>query len=238
MKCCVILLVWALAAATSQASGTITSFEPDSARVQRDREPMIETPIWLGSNWGVNSLYRSGGDGLVSGPVYFSGIGLGATWPWKSRRQGYVEWHYGLRHVRHEYPGYVFVGGNFVPAPSVYTERIDLLALRGGVEQRFGRRRTPWCTAGGGTGYALNVGDAAEVAFELTARTTFFAYPTANTRVGLMLSAGPTWFGRGSGLYVVSGSGGEPSTLRTHFDLALRLERRLRFPKAVADAEE
>lgn len=231
------MFVCLLFAAPTQAAG-ITSFEPDTTRVRGDREPMVETPIWLGSSWALGSLYRAGADGLWNGPLNFAGFGFGATWPWKSRRQGYAEWHYGVRNIRHEVPSTIFVGGILEPWTYIYTERLDLFAIRGGVEQRFGRRRTPWCTAGGGTGYAFNAGDVSAAAFELTARTAVFAYPSENTRVGLMLSAGPTWLGRGSATTIAFGNGREESTLRTHFDLTLRFERRLRFPKAVADAEQ
>ncbi len=237
MKRCGMLFVCLLAASTARASG-ITSFEPDTTRVQREHEPMVDTPIWLGSSWALGSLYRPDAHGLVKGPLYFGGFGFGATWPWKSRRQSYAEWHYGVRHVLHEVPSYIFFGGSQVLSTYVYTERVDLFELRSGVEQRFGRRRTPWCTAGGGIGYAMNAGDALVVEFELSARTTWFAYPTENTRVGLMLSAGPAWFGRGGVADFGFGSNSEESNFRTHFDLTLRFERRLRFPKAVADAEQ
>jgi hypothetical protein len=232
-----LLFALLLSAAIVHAGG-ITSFEPDSAQVRRDREPMVETPIWLGSSWTVSSLYRPGGDGLVRGPVSFSGFGFGATWPWKSRRQSYVEWHYGVRNVLHEYPTWIYVGGSLVPGTYIYTEHLDLFALRTGVEQRFGRRPTPWCTAGGGIGYAFNASDLPALAFELTGRATVFAYPTAHTRVGLMLSAGPAWVGRGTGLTSNFRDGGERSGPRTHFDVTLRFESRLRFPRAVADAEK
>jgi hypothetical protein len=231
MMSCLCLLF----AVTAHAAG-ITSFEPDTARVQPPREPMVDTPIWLGSSWTVSSMYRTEADGLWNGPMNFAGFGFGATWPWKSRRQGYAEWHYGARHIRHEVPSTIFVGGILVPSTYVYTERVGLFAIRGGIEQRFGRRRTPWCTAGGGVGFALNAADDPAAAFELTARTAVFTYPTENTRVGLMLSAGPTWSDRAGTLHYASL--GEESTLRTHFDLTLRLERRLRFPKSVADAEQ
>ncbi len=232
-----VLIAW-LAATTTHADG-ITSFEPDSTkRVAPDREPMIETPIWLGTGFSVSSLYRPGADGLFNGPMNFTGVGFGATWPWRSRRQGYVEWLYGMRHVRHELPGLIFTGGGYAPYTFIGTEHVSMLALRGGVEQRFGRRRTPWCTLGGGLGYAFNLDDQGPVtAFELAGRATWFVYPTQTNRVGLMLTAGPAWHSNGEALrFTSSGSGDEP-LLRTHFEIALRLEHRLRFPKANADAD-
>ena len=98
---------------------------------------MVDTPVWVGSNWGMSSRYRPDAEGLVNGPLNFAGCGFGATWPWRSRRQSYAEWHYGVQHILHEVPSYIFFGGSQVRWTYVYTERVALFAARGGVEQRL-----------------------------------------------------------------------------------------------------
>lgn len=229
MKCRVMLLLCMLAAGSAQASG-ITSFEPDTtARVSRDREPMVDTPIWLGSTWNLASEYQTQAKGLTRGPMHLSEFGISATWPWRSRLQSFAEWRYGVRHVRYSYRSASFT--------DEFTEDYPMFALRGGTEYRFGRRSRPWCTAGGGVGYALDAGRSPVAAYEMIARTTLFMYPTPNTRLGLMLSAGPTWFVYESGFYFAGGGSADERDVRTNFAVTLRVERRLRFPKANADAD-
>jgi hypothetical protein len=236
MKCRVLLLLCVLAAASAQAGG-ITSFEPDTtARVSQDREPMVETPIWLGTIWGAGSEYQPHGHGLTRGPVHFSGFGFDATWPWRSRLQGFAEWRYGSHFIREDRLGSYFNGVAYVPFTYTYTSEYGMFALRSGVEYRFGKRSAPWGTIGEGVGYTIAVGDEPAAALDLTSRATLFSYPTRTTRFGLMFSAGPAWYARPSGFFLASGSGrSEP--MRTHFEVALRIERRLRFPKANADAD-
>lgn len=237
MKCRVMLLLCVLAAGSARAGG-ITSFEPDTtARVSRDREPMVDTPIWLGSSWTVSSEYQADARGLTRGPVHFNGLGFGATWPWRSRLQGYAEWQYGVRHIRYVAHLFFFNGVENVPYTDEFTDDRSMFALRGGTEYRFGRRSTPWCTAGGGVGYALDAGPNPASAFELTARTTLFTYPSRNMRLGLMLSAGPMWFAHSGPLAFTIDGINDHEPVRTHFEIALRFDRRLRFPKANADAD-
>lgn len=227
---CLLLLL----AAPALADG-ITSWKPDSTeRPPRVREPMVETPVWYGLTYSLGSRYERALNGFGRPPEYFSVIATGATWPWRSRFQGWSEFAYMVRTLYDERtssafwnPGVTYVQG--------ITTSFDMFTVRGGVEYRFGTKGRPWCTAGAGVGMGLAFGDDPAAATETLARVTCFLYPSGHTRLGLVLAGGPAWIVAPSNVYAFGvGSRGADGT-RTHYEVGLRIESRLRFPAANAD---
>lgn len=222
-------------------AGGITSFEPDttSRQARGDREPtvetpMVETPIWYGVTLSVGTPYEQSWNGFANGPSQLGAIATGVTWPWRSRLQGWSEFAYVLRTLLDErtYQPYWSPGLVYVQS---FETRLDMFTVRGGVEYRFGAKGRPWCTAGAGIGGGFSFGDDPAAASEALGRLTCFLYPSGHTRLGLMLSGGPAWITSPSGVYFLSGGQSGGVTIRTHYEVALRIESRLRFPVANAD---
>lgn len=228
-------LVLLLLATPVHAAG-ITSFEPDTTQrvPPRDREPMVETPIWYGTSLSISSEHREAWNGFGHGINGFSGIGLSATWPWRSRLQGWSDWSYAARRVSEEYEFSWWNGFENVRSVQRVEATTDVFTGRSGVEYRFGERRRPWCTAGAGLGLGVSFDDGDPGALtEILARVTCFTYPSNRTRLGLMLSGGPVWLGGfAQPLY---GTASQRNRMFTYFELSLRVESRLRFPVANAD---
>ena len=229
-----------LLAAPAFASG-ITSFEPDTTVEgfgRRVREPMVDTPIWVGSSYSLSSRYERSWRGFSNTPGRFGGLGLSATWPWKSKRQGWLEWSYRERTLFEKSTAYsVGPGGTLTPFQYDNQISFDMFTLRTGVEQRIGKRGTPLCTAGVGLGYGFgfSADTYGSFAHELIGRVACFSYPTRNARLGLMLSGGPAWTDRSDARFILSDGSNDRTPLRTYYEVALRLERRVRFPQSVAD---
>ena len=224
-----------LLSAVPAFAGGITSFAPDSVQRQRaDREPMFETPIWYGLTYSMGSRYERSLLGFSRAPDQFGGIATGVTWPWRSRLQGWSEFSYMVRTLYDERtfypswaPGTVYVDH--------FETKLDMCTVRGGAEYRFGTRGRPWCTAGAGLGIGFAFGDEPAAATEALARVTCFLYPSGHTRLGLMLSGGPAWVSSPSTIYFITSGDERDVGTRTHYEVGLRIESRLRFPVANAD---
>lgn len=224
-----------LLAAPAFADG-ITSFEPDTTtrRPHREREPMVETPIWYGVSLSVASGYEAGWHGFTNDPTHPGGIATGVTWPWRSRLQGWSEFAYVQRTLRDQRAPILTWSPGLVYTESFETE-LDMFTVRGGVEYRFGVKARPWFTAGAGFGSGFSFGEDPAAASELLGRVTCFLYPSGHTRLGLMLSGGPAWISSTRGVYLTPGGESGGDRTRTHYEVALRIESRLRFPVANAD---
>lgn len=238
MKCRVMLLLCMLAAGSARAGG-ITSFEPDTlprVRTERARAPMVSTPVWYGTTWVGGSRDREHGRPQLD-EYRNLGLGLTATWPWKSRRQGWFEGLYLTRTVR--YPNFTYYTGTDTLLHRFDYEDLierETFTLRSGVEQRLGPLPRPYATVGLGAGWG--VGDHVGV-LEVLARASAFVYPTRTFRVGLTTTGGLMWLTMPGTVGLLSGNS-SPTSLDAlaHLEVAVRIERKLRFPQAVAEPAE
>ena len=227
---CLLLLL----APPALAGRRITSFEPDTTTHERPApEPMVETPIWYGLAYSISSYYQQDLEGLKGNPERIGGIATGVTWPWRNRLQGWSEFAYLVRTIREQQSYWNSYIGRY--EHYVADESCDMFTVRGGVEHRFGSKGRPWCTAGAGVGAGFSLGETASAATEVLARVTGFLYPSRYTRLGLMLSAGPAWIVLPRRSYLLSSGPDEQNPTRTHYEIGLRIESRLRFPRANAD---
>lgn len=216
-------------------AGGITSWEPDTTQRhgRGDREPMVETPIWYGLTYSAASRYERGWNGFTGAPNQFGAIATGVTWPWRSRLQGWSEFGYMLRTLRDK----GIYHSLWPPTTYAYDSesKHDMFTLRGGVEYRFGTKSRPWCTAGGGVGFGFAFGDVPAVATETVGRVTCFLYPSQRTRLGFVLAGGPAWIARSGHSFPFAFTDDDRYRTRTHYEIGLRIESRLRFPVANAD---
>lgn len=221
--------------ATPAFAAGITSWAPDTTRREaRVLEPMVETPIWYGLTYSLGSRYEQALNGFGRAPQQLSVISTGATWPWRSRLQGWSEFAYMVRTLYDERTYHPYWDPSLTFVQGIETT-FDMFTIRGGVEYRFGAKGRPWSTAGAGLGMGFALGNEPAAATDVLARVTYFSYPSRHTRLGLMLAAGPTWIAAPQSAYRfgVGSSGGNGT--RTHYEVGLRIESRLRFPVANAD---
>jgi hypothetical protein len=203
-------------------AGGITSFECEP---RRDDRPTFDTPVWYDLTYSFGSRYERSWD-LVGAPDQFGAFALGLTWPMPRRLQGWSELAWLLRNVHEE-------GGD--------EDRLEMFAMRGGIEVPFGPRDQPWGAAGAGLGAGLEWGRRNPLsASEALGRLSYLAYPTRHTRVGLIASAGPAWISERPGYVIMPTQGPTPGggtgiRTRMHYEVGLRVESRLRFPRANAD---
>lgn len=235
-------LFFALLAAVPVHAAGITSFEPDTTtrppRERREREPMTETPYWSGSSWSFGTEYLRAADrGALErlGTVEYA---LTATFPHRSHRQSWLEFSYGRWLLTSDFTSTILFPGETVPRPILFRSKYDIgiAMLRGGLEQRIGRRTRPWATAGAGVG--LGAGGTKLAALDANARATLYAYPSDQTRIGLQLSGGPLWLSSDPRTFLPGEDRSPSSPVRRHYAAALRFERRMRYPQALGERSD
>lgn len=227
----------ALVAASTRAQ-SITSFDPDtSLRAARERTPpdMVDIPVWFG--WqlapvalGASRLDRSDLATGGRGGMMLPWIGVNATWPWASNRQGWFDAGYQHWQFQARFVSVPFAGGGFSFGYEGHDFGLDGFTMRAGVDQLFGRAGHPWAALGvglgSGAGWVRQSAYSAAFMFssELLAHARVYVQPSSTTRFAL---------GVAGAIAFVSGDGLERSGAWSHAEASLRMERALRVPKRI-----
>lgn len=220
---------------TIARSQSITSFGPDSttnAVPHATPADMVDLPVWLNIQFapipGTTSELQ--GQERTDAQNCTPWIGVGATWPWASPRQtwldaGYQHWEfagtYGLEDL---------VGGGSILVPIIDPIALDQFTIRAGIDQLLWQPNRVSAALGAGLGVGSGWLQAPSVTESNVLLTTEFVahalvYFKMSPRVRLGLGA--------SGSVAYASGGSIANGWWQHLEFVLKLEQAMRLPKRI-----
>ena len=224
-----------LCVATAVHAQSITSYAPDTtnrAFVPHTPPDKVDIPVWLGFQFapvpGVTSeLQTQERTGAQNCTPW---IGVGATWPWLSSSQTWLEAGYQHWEFAGEDTVLSIVGGGSIVFPRIDPLDLDEFSVRAGVDRVFWQPNRVSLAVGGGLGIGTGWATAPTAAESNVLLSSEFVghalvYFMLNPRVRLGLGA------TGSIAYMSGGS--VVNGWWQHLEFTARIDHSMRLPKRI-----